>query len=194
MGNRHGNTYNLPENHKHWLHVRITILIDFNICHLYGIRIGLVSWRSHHLIENNQLEGASFKHGLLLCFKSFIWNLYDKQHYQFQSLDMRTWSESNAILLTFKFADSSDKKSIDDLFRCAPCEVNIRFLVHISSCLRHLVYCSQNFLNYLVCNLCTLSVTWWWLLQKRVVRTKFDVNVFILTTSVDKLKNCESDL
>jgi len=123
MGNRHGNTYNLPENHKHWLHVHITILIDFNICLVYGIRIGLVSWRSRHLIENNQLEGASFKHGLLLCIKSFIWNLYDKQHYQFQSLDMRTWSESNAILLTFKFADSSDKKSIDDLCRCAACSV-----------------------------------------------------------------------
>jgi len=56
---------------------------------LYGIRIGLVSWRSHHLIENNQLEGASFKHGLPLRFKSFMWNLYDKQHNQFQCFDLR---------------------------------------------------------------------------------------------------------
>ena len=34
-------------------------------------------------------------------------------------------------------------------------------------------------LNYLAFQLSILSVTWWKLFQKRVVRTKFDIYVFV---------------
>ena len=41
--------------------------------------------------------------------------------------------------------------------------------------------CSQNFLNYLAFHPFDFERTWWKLFQKRIVRTKFDIYVFIPT-------------
>ena len=47
------------------------------------------------------------------------------------------------------------------------------------SCLGPLVYSSQPFLNYFAFQYFDIERTWWRLFQKRVVRSKLDIYVFI---------------
>ena len=49
--------------------------------------------------------------------------------------------------------------------------------------------CSQNFINYLTFLNFEFERTWWWLFHKGVVRTKFDIYVFILWIW-KKFENC----
>jgi hypothetical protein len=44
-------------------------------------------------------------------------------------------------------------------------------------------------LNYLAFQSFDIDRTWWWLFQKRVVRTKFDIYVFIKQKQTNKQKN-----
>ena len=49
----------------------------------------------------------------------------------------------------------------------------------LRSCLGSLVHCTQTLLSYLAFQYFDIARTWWSLFQKRVVRTKFDIYVFI---------------
>jgi hypothetical protein len=56
------------------------------------------------------------------------------------------------------------------------------------SCLcPYLLHCSQISLNYFTFKSFDFEPTWWWLFQKRAVRTKFDIYVFIIVFGLTQM-------